>query len=337
MKFAAGVIAALSLFTITGCAHTVDVTKFQETALDQKVADILPPQYVIDKKQPKIAVLPLGEPARYTGKLSSGAQEALTQLVSKTCGMEVVERSQAQKLFDEKKFVWSLDLGADMSGLMKMAQGIDYVVLGSITNPSVGAEFHPSQTSCDKKGRCSTSEPYCSTSGNATVNIRIVNSTTGSIAQSFEPFKGSSGNSYRTSYASQCKVENPTELVNSAVADAIKRAKKPFVEAFPRYGYLYKTMTGPDGKRIAYVNLGKLDGVKPGDDVELIKYVKEVDRIRKKSRLTTQKIADVKIAETDLQDDRSIIIIPGDYSSQIMPGLAVKTKYNSSFFGSLFE
>lgn len=325
------------LLTVSGCAHTVDVGKFKESNMDQRVAEILPPQHVIDKKQPKVAILPLGEPSEYAGRLNTGAQEGITQIASKGCGMEVAERSQAQKLFDEKKFVWSLDMAADFSEITKMAQGIDYVVLGSITNPAVGAEFTPSQTSCDKKGKCYTSKPSCSVKGQATVNLRVINATTGTIAQSFEPFKGNVSNYFTVGSSYECRVGNPVPVINQAIENAIKKAKKPFIEAFPRYGYLYKTMTSPDGKRIAYINIGKLDGVKGGDDVELIRYVKEVDRVRKIERLTNQKIVDVKIADTDLQDDRSIIIIPDEYSSQIMPGLAVKTKYNSNFLGNMFN
>lgn len=330
-------LAVVLLFAVSGCAHTVEVSKYKESNQDQKVADVLPPQHVIDKKQPKVAVLPLAEPSEYTGRLNTGAQEGLTQIVSKGCGMEIVERSQAQKLFDEKKFIWSLDLSADFSELTKMAQGIDYVVLGSITNPAVGAEFTPSSTSCDNKGKCYTSKPSCSIKGMATVNVRVINANTGSIAQAFEPFKGSVSNYFTVESRYDCRVKNSVALINQAIANALKKAKKPLIEAFPRYGYLYKTMTAPDGKRIAYVNIGRLDGIKGGDNVELIRYTKEVDRVRKIERLTSQKIADVKIADTDLQDDRSIIIIPEEQASQIMPGLAVKTKYNSNFLDDLFN
>lgn len=330
------VLSLVVMLIVSGCAHTVEVHKFKESSMDQKVADILPPQHVIDKKQPKVAVLPFGEPVELSGRLNATAQEGVTQIVSKGCGMEVVERSQAQKLFDEKKFVWSLDLGADFSEMAKMAQGIDYVILGSITNTNAGASFTPSQTSCDNKGKCYTSQPSCNVSGSATVNIRVINATTGTIAQSFEPFRGSTSKYFNVGSRYECRVGNPVALFNQATAAAVKKANKAFLEAFPRYGYLYKTMTSPDGKRIAYVNIGKLDGVKGGDDVELVRYVKEIDRVKKIDRLTTQKIADVKIADTDLQDDRSIIIIPEEYSSHIMPGLAVKTKYNSNFFLDLF-
>jgi len=317
---------------LAGCSHTVEVAKYREAAMDQAVAEILPPQHVIEKKQPKVAILPLGEPFEYTGRLSPGVQEGLTQIVSKGCGMEVVERSQAQKLFDEKKFVWSLDMAADFSAITSMVQGIDYVVLGSITNPLARAEFTPSKTTCDNKGKCTTTKPSCTIKGSATVNIRVINASTGSIAQAFEPFRGSVSNSTTVETSHECRVRNATAVINQAVSNATSKAKRPFIEAFPRYGYLYKTMTGPDGTRIAYVNIGRRDGVKGGDDVELLRYIKEVDRVRKTERLTTQKIADVTIADTDLQEDRSIIIIPEEYSSLIMPGLAVKTKYNSSFF-----
>ncbi len=327
------IICLLCLATLlAGCSHTVEVAKYREAAMDQAVAEILPPQHVIDKKQPKVAILPLGEPFEYSGRLSPGAQEGLTQIVSKGCGMEVVERSQAQKLFDEKKFVWSLDMAADFSEITSMVQGIDYVVLGSITNPVAQAEFRPSQTTCDNKGKCTTTKPSCTIKGAATVNIRVINASTGSIAQAFEPFRGSVSNYITAEARHECRVRNATAIINQAVANATSKAKRPFIEAFPRFGYLYKTMTGPDGTRIAYVNIGRRDGVKGGDDVELLRYIKEVDRVRKTERLTTQKIADVTIADTDLQEDRSIIIIPEEYSSLIMPGLAVKTKYNSSFF-----
>jgi curli biogenesis system outer membrane secretion channel CsgG len=320
----------LTLAMLSGCSHSVDLGKFKESSMDQKTADILPPQHVIDKKQPKVAVLPFGEPSEYSGKLSNVAQEGLTQLLSKGCGMEVVERSQTQKFFDEKKFAGSLDVGADFSELTKMVQGIDYVILGSVTNTNVGASFTASQTTYDKKGKSYTSKPYCSVSGQATVNIRVVNASTGTIDQALQPIKGTTSGSFEVAHSGQCGVKDPASVVTQAVENAIKKAKRTFLEAYPRFGYLYKTMTGVDGNRIAYINLGKLDGIKAGDNAELVRYVKEVDRIKKIERLTTQKIADVKISDTDLQDDRCIIIIPDEYSAQIMPGLAVKTKFNGS-------
>lgn len=322
---------ALIIGLLSGCAHKVEVAKFTESDLDKRVADVLPPQYVIDKKAPKVAILPFGEPANFEGRISPGVQEGITQIVSKSCGMQVVERSQAQRLFDEKKFIWSLDLAADFSELAQMAQGIDYVVVGSITNPSITKDFTPSERICSN-GQCTTIQPRCVIKGTVLVNVRVLNADKGTILQSFDSLKGNTRKAFNVSGSSQCRVADQAEVINVAVADAVSRLKKPFIRAFPRYGYLYKTMTAPDGKRIAYINLGRRDGLKGGDEIQLIRYTKEVDRVKKTESLTHQVIADVKITSTDLHDDRSIIIIPEDYSSVVMPGLAVKTKYNGSWW-----
>lgn len=331
-------IMVLALLMSTfGCSHAVNVAQYKEGDLDLRVPDVKPPEYVVNKKKPKAAVLPFSDAGEFEGKLSTPSQEVLSQLVSQKCGLELAERSNAQKIFDEVKFQSGIDFFADKSQLAQMASNIDFVIVSSVASTNYGADYSAPRSYTDKKGKTHYVKASCSVTGNATVNIRVINSATGIVSKSFPPFNGRSSNSFEVSGESSCRVGNPLSLVIGAVNDAIGSARVPLQDAFPYYGYLYKTMTNPTdpSKRIAYINLGRQDGVKAGEKVDLIKYVNEVDRIKKTQNITTQEIAEVTISETDLRDDSSIIMIPEEVSSQIMPGLAVKTKGKKTFAESL--
>lgn len=188
----------------------------------------------------------------------------------------------------------------------------------------------------DKKGYRHYIKPSCRIDGKAVVNVRAVNANTGIVSKVLTPSKGNVSSSFEVQYQSQCRVNSPVTIASQAVENSINNLRVELQNTFPFYGYLYKTMTDPTNSkiRIAYINLGKNDGVKGGDRVDLIKYVKETDRIKNVSKISTQEIAEVVISETDLREDSSIIIIPEEISSQVMPGLAVKTKGVASFFGN---
>jgi hypothetical protein len=218
-----------------------------------------------------------------------------------------------------------------------MASNIDFVIVGSIASTNYGASYTGPSSWVDKKGYTHNVKPSCSVKGKATVNIRAINASTGVVAKVLPPLDGTSSGSFEVSSQEQCRVSNPLALVTEAVNKSISSARVPLQDAFPYYGYLYKTMTNSADptKRIAYINLGKQDGIKAGEKVDLIKYVKEVDRIKKTEKITSQEITEVTISETDLRDDSCIIVVPEEFSSHIMPGLAVKTKGKKSLSESI--
>jgi hypothetical protein len=327
---------ACGCMVVSGCSSAVRVANYKELDCDLKQCEIKPPEYIINKKKPRVAVLPIGDNTEFDGKLSLPAQETLTQVISQGTGLEVVERGQLTKLMQEYNF--GSNMGAlEGLDLTNLAKNLDFIILGSVTSASVGAEFTEARSWVDKKGNRQTSAPSCNFSAEAVVNIRSVSASTGTVTKVFPSFKGKVSNSSEVRSVSQCQVANPIQLATKAVIKAIDRSKEDLQDAFPNNGYIYKTMTDPQNprSRIAYVTLGKSDGVNSGDKVVLAKYVKEVDRIKGTDVLKTIDVGLAVVSETDLKDDSCIVLISEEHSDQVVPGYVVKTKSNASFFRSI--
>lgn len=331
----AGVLA-LMLAVTSGCASTINMANYGELECDKKDCEISPPEYIVNKKKPKVAILPIADVTDFAGKLSKPAQETLTQIITGGTGLEVVERAQMEKLFEEAKFKESVSGDLDTEALTHLAKDIDYVIMGSVSSVNTGAKFTEASSYVDKKGRTHRTAASCSVSGEATVNVRAVSTATGSIYKVFTPFKGSvSGSSeIRSSY--DCRVGDPYQLASGATAKAIENGRNSFIDAFPNYGYVAKTMTNPkDPKdRVAQITLGRNDGVKPGDRVMLAKFIKSFDRIKKVESVNLQDLVEVQINETGIGDDQSFVKLPEDFAAEVTAGYIVKTKSKRGFFGS---
>lgn len=325
---------ALMLALTSGCATTINLSKYGELETDRKDCDIAPPDYIVNKKKPKVAILPVADVTEFEGRLSKPAQETLTQTITSGTGLEVVERSQMDKLFEEAKFNESVGGDPDPEALANLAKEIDFVIMGSVSSVATGARFTEASSYKDKKGKTHYVAPSCSFTGEATVNVRAVSTATGTIYKVFTPFRGrvSSSTEVRSSY--DCRVEDPFQLASAATSKSIEGARGSFMDAFPNFGYVSKTLTNPkDGKdRVAQITLGKNDGLKPGDRVVLAKYVRSYDRIKKTESVSLQDLAEVRISETGLGDEQSYVLLPEEVAAEVAVGYIVKTKSNGGFF-----
>ena len=279
-------LALAGFLTMTlGCSSALKVADFKELACDKKECDIAPPDYIVSKKKPRVAILNIEDTTEFEGKLSKPAVETLSQAISHGFGIEVVERGQVNQLFKEAKFSETLGLDTDFSKLTNVAKDIDFVLVGSIPSASVGAKYTAPSSYVDKKGKTHYIAASCNVSGASVVNIRVISTATGTVSKVFKPFKGSASGSSEVPNSSSCNVGNPLATATLAVTKAIENGKDDLHDAFPNYGYISKTLTNPqDNKsRIAYISLGKNDGVKIGDKLIIAKYVKSYDKIKKKT------------------------------------------------------
>lgn len=160
--------------------------------------------------------------------------------------------------------------------------------------PGGAGRIYTGKTSCDSKGKCTTTKPSCAIKS-ATINIRVINASTGSIAQAFEPFKGSVGNSTAT-WSSPRVSGSPTQQ-RLLIHSGSQRDRQSKTTLYWSVSTLQLSLQNHDRSRwnphcvCQYRKTGRVRG----DDVELLRYIKEVDHVRKTERLTTQKIADVTI------------------------------------------
>lgn len=275
----------------------------------------------------------------FNGTLAKPADETMIQVLSSGTGLEIVERSQIDKLFQEFKFKGSFDDHIDYSVFSKSAKNIDFVILGSVSSAVTEARFTEASTHQGTDGKYYRTPASCSVYGQAIVNVRAVSTSNGSIYKVFDPFKGNVYGSTEVRSSYECRVNNPTQLAISATIKAIENAKDDFMDAFPRYGYISKTMTNPKNSkdRIAVVSLGRNDGIKAGYKLILAKYTKTHDRIKGIDSLIIQDIGEMEVNETGLADNQCLVKIPEEFSDDALPGYIVKTKADRSFLKKIFK
>lgn len=333
-----GIFVVTAMF-LSGCATGIKLSNYKELETDKRDCEIQPPDYIVNKKKPKVAILPLADVTEFEGKLAKSANETLTQIITAGTGLEVVERSQMDKLFEEAKFKGNLTGDIDPAFLANLAKDIEFVILGSISSISSSAKFTEASSYVDKKGRVHNIAPSCSISSEATVNVRAVSTSSGTIYKVFPPLKGRTAYSTEVRSSYQCEIHDPFQLALKATAKSIENGKDGFIDAFPNFGYVSKTLTNPQNAkdRIAQITLGRNDGLNVGDKVMLAKYVKSYDRIKKTESLSIQDLTEVEISETGLGDDQSFVTLPEEFAGDITVGYIVKTKANTRFLKKLFN
>lgn len=168
------------------------------------------------------------------------------------------------------------------------------------------------------------------------VAYRLVTFPRGNIQKAFQLDGDEAvGREVRSSY--DCSVQDPCGLLSQAIYEAVDDAKESLAEAFPRYGYIYKTMThnSDPKKRIAFITIGTSDGIKSGDKVEIIEFKKEKDPVKGIEFIQPTTIGECTITETDLSPDRSICVISDKVTERVFIKHAVKTKVTVGIFRQL--
>src|SRR5574340_1029878 len=130
-------------FVASSCAPKLSISEFRKEAIDSKTASHQLPQYVIDKKKAKLAVLPPGDATQYRNVcgLGQAAQENFTQTLAKIGTVEVVERSQLDAFMQEMKFQAGITSEIDANKFMQIAKGVDFVFVGGVSSAGVNASF----------------------------------------------------------------------------------------------------------------------------------------------------------------------------------------------------
>lgn len=305
--------------------------------IDSKKAIHFLPDYVVQKKKPKIAVLPPSDTTQYSKcQLYRSAWEYLVQTLARSGSVEVVERSHLNAIMEELKFRAGISGDIDPGRLVKIAEGVDFIFVGSISKAYTGVRFTPSSSWTDKKGRTHYTAASCNEEAEAGLVFRLLEFPAGTVQKAFN-MNGKETIYRQVSSQYDCKVQDICGLLNRAIDKAIENAKEDIMNAFPVFGYIYKTMSNRKNprERIAFITLGTSDGIKAGSKVEIIEFIKEKDPVKDMETLTTRIVGECTVSDTDLQSDRSICIIAEDSVDKVFPGHAVKTKLIESFWQKL--
>jgi TolB-like protein len=336
-KKAKYIVIVLSLPLLLSCAQKVNLSHFQQVDTDNKMASHSLPDYVLKESKARIAILP---PSSMTNlypqcNLSNSAQESLVTTIGKIGGLDIVERSQIQSIMQETKFQASISGDIDMQQFQKIASDIDYVMVGSVASVGVNATFSEGRRWKDDKGQQRYTPPSCAEQGKVKITYRLV-SPSGNVLKVFD-MDGQKSSSGEVRYSSDCQVKNPCGVLGEAIYRAVDDNLEKFYEAFPSYGYIYKTQTNPKNpkERLAFISLGTSNNIKAGDKVDLINFSQEKNPVTGKDITNAETISECTILENDLQDKRSICMIAEATADKVKVKHAVKTKVNSSVFRSL--
>lgn len=329
-------------FAASSCAPKVSISEFRQGAIDSKTASHQLPQYVIDKKKAKLAVLPPGAATQFrdTCGLAQSAHENFTQTLAKIGTVEVVERSQLDAFMQEMKFQAGITSEIDANKFMEIAKGVDLVFVGAVSSASASSRRAEKVDILGSilapKGSGVQTNQVCEDKGRVLINYRVIEFPSGKVKQVF-PLDGQKTINRNISYvdiAIGCKIQDPCGILQEATYRAIDDAKESLAEAFPTYGYIFKTMThsSKPKNRIAFLSLGKADGIEAGSTVDIIEFVPEKDPIKGTESTVPRVLAECTVTETELFPDRSICVISEENADFVFVKHAVRTKSGTGVF-----
>lgn len=321
----------LSCAALSACAPKVNLSEYGEKELDSKTAQHNLPDYVINKKKPRVAVLPFGiaQDVAKRCNLDVSAQENIINTLVKIGTTEVVERAHIDKIMQEAKFSVGIGGDIDIAQLSKLGSGIDYVIVGSVASVNASANFTEARQYVDRQGRLVVVPQKCTETGTASLTVRVLTFPAGSVLKAMNP-KATKSNTREVRYSGECVVQNVCGLLSGAVASAGDDLREDFMALFPTYGYVYKTMTHNKDtkKRIAFITLGSGDGLKAGEKVDIVEFKVEKDPVKGGDVVREAVVAECTVVENELTNDKSVCIIPEDKAQNVLVRHAVKTKVN---------
>lgn len=330
LKALYSLILSIFIMFFSGCAPPkVSLMDYVVTDIDNKRAMHFMPDYVIQKKKPKIAVLPPSDNTPYSRcKLYATAQEYFIQNLAMAGSFELVERAQLNALMDELKFRAGVFGNIDAQRVAKLAEGVNFVFVGSISKANIKTKFTPASSWTDKKGKTHYISASCSEEAEVGLVFRVIEFPEGRIQKAFNMI-GKQTNYRNVSSQYDCWIEDICGLLNKAVEKAINSSKKEIFNEFPVYGYIYKTLTNRKklNERIAFITLGKTDGIKAGSVVEIIEFIRDKDPVKNAEIILQRVVGECTVSETELQNERSICIISEDCTERVFAGHAVKVKF----------
>ncbi|HHL33171.1 MAG TPA: hypothetical protein ENJ30_02270 [Desulfobulbaceae bacterium] len=304
------VVCLSAVFTLSACvpSKVVDISQYHQSETDTKVAACKPPSYVIQHKKPRVAILTFedlsGTHLENMGKL---ATEEFQSMTVGTGHFNVIERAQARKLTDEYKYQrqHGMAQGNWESKYFKLGQGIDYVIIGSVSDVTPEITRKPGYN--DSNGKWVP--PMCTAAVQVSVAARIINTATGRTMHSFEM----QGNDTETQQTG-CRIT--AGMAKQAMHKAINRqGMLDMVQTIPVFGYVKRIetrMATGSKNRVAYISLGQNDGIQPGDEIKIMNIEKDTDLISGKHETRYVDIAKGIVAKNGITATECILVLNGN-------------------------
>lgn len=327
---AIGALFIASMF-LSGCATTVDLSKFHDT--DLKEAEILPTKDQLKQQRIKVVVFEADEGRNLyavNAHLGETFAKALEKEIS-AAGTEIVDRNIAGKLKDELKLAESRGAGS-----YNGPQVAQYVIRGKLSSAEPTTSFHEATSYTDKKGNTTYQPAYYEHQGKVggIVNVyelpslRLV--TTYNVAGSATV---QDQLTWRNWYAGQ-QFDSGAKLLRDATFNAISLQNHELKNIFAPKGYVVECRTNSE-KSIFKVLVGRGQGVKAGDKVVIYSLRKKHNALTGKDEIDELPVAEAKVS--DQVTDAFSWVVPDDKEASVKVKLGdyVKVKYEQSFMSKI--
>ncbi|WP_459774852.1 hypothetical protein [Aquifex pyrophilus] len=142
------------------------------------------------------------------------------------------------------------------------------------------------------------------------LTIKVINPKNDLVISSVNISKTLQENLKSVSYW-YCKYEGICGFLKEALTQAVEQRRYALRNMFPVYGYIYRLMTHKKepGKRIAFITLGREDGIKPGDTLKIVEFKRVKDPVTGRYFYEEYEIGECKVSSTKFEVDKSICVI----------------------------
>ncbi len=337
-------IVILLALIFTSCAPKIkNFDSYNKQYLPQ--SSFLPTKKDLNSNLPKVVVFKFDSNNIETAKqakLEESLAEYIENLISKNNLANILDRSSTKKLKDEIKLS-----ELNQTGSYKGPQIADYAVSGSVSNASFSKKYKSSGVMYDSNTGALVSVParyiyesdvegslkiYEIPSLKVLKNIKFSGYSTRQ-----ENVKSDGLNIGSISFGKKDPgLEKDNGLVRKAAGDAIK-AVEPFLkQALIKKGYILEKRVHED-KVIFKVSLGSNNGIKHGDNLEIVGKYEIENPITKESEIEKRILAKGKV--TNLINPKScwIVLNKDKEISKIRLGDIVNMMYKQSEFTKIFR
>ena len=316
---------------IASCSTTIqDFDKYQKAPLLR--TELMPSEIELTKKLPSVAVFDVQTNDAQAKSIGAPkfVEESIINILLSNKLAEIQDRKNLDKLQNEIRLSEISGNNANSSGI----KSIDFAIDGSISGVSFSSRFLPEVLNTD--GSVFMQDRYEYTA-KVQGSIKIYSLPDLTVVENIF-FHGTSTrteNVRSTGFkAKDFKFSAPVKpkdfdagLAHDAVKNAIKNNEYKIKAAFAKTGYIMEKRTLGD-KSIFLVNVGKNDGIKQEDKIDIIQKYTEINPLTGKTETHTRLVTKATVSDK-IEDGRAWVVVKDqNLSSAIKLGDMAKITYN---------
>jgi len=332
---------------LTSCSANIkkNFDKYQKQFLSK--TEFMPSKKELKRKAPKIVIFSLDENGNLVATQSGLGQSIannIENILAKNKLAEIVDRSANKKLKNEI----SLNELKGTSNY-KGPKVADYAISGSISDASFISKYVNGTTYINPKNfQLVTIPPRYKYSSSVSGNIKIFELPSLTAIDTVE-FKGASSRSEnvkRKGGFSMGSIQIGGEniegtnrddgLVRKTAQSAIKKLKLKLQNIFAKTAYILEKRQYKN-KTIFKIPLGRLDGLKKGDKIEITGKYEVENPITEEIEIENRIIAQGVISDKIEPKTSWIVISKEENAKKIRLGDKIKLQYKKGFFAKLFN